>query len=116
LRRQPSAGVLVLRHRPGWAAPGEVRRNSPPGRLISAADMAAVLAATGTCSPMRRSSAGARGELRPAGDAGPRVPDRRAAPRADKSQWRARTEPGRAQFHAIPALGRTLGPVGPLSW
>ena len=26
LRRQPSMGVLILRHRLGWAAPGEVRR------------------------------------------------------------------------------------------
>jgi hypothetical protein len=24
-------GVLILRHRPGWAAPGEVRQGSPPG-------------------------------------------------------------------------------------
>jgi hypothetical protein len=24
--RQPSMGVLILRHRLGWAAPGEVRR------------------------------------------------------------------------------------------
>ena len=26
LRRQPSTGVLILRHQPGWAAPGEVRQ------------------------------------------------------------------------------------------
>jgi hypothetical protein len=31
LRRQPSMGVLILRHRPGWAAPGKVRQASPPG-------------------------------------------------------------------------------------
>jgi hypothetical protein len=27
----PSMGVRILRQRPGWAAPGEVRQGSPPG-------------------------------------------------------------------------------------
>ncbi len=53
---------------------------------IGEADMAAVLAPAGTCSPTRRSSTGARGERRPAGDAGLRVPDRRAVLRAEGSQ------------------------------
>ena len=46
LRRQPGMGVLIVRHRPGLAAPGEARQGSPRG-LIGEAGMTAVLALAG---------------------------------------------------------------------
>jgi len=62
-----TAAPAAQRGRARSAAPARMGctwRGSPQlacGALISAEDMAAVLAATGTCSPMRRSSAGACG-------------------------------------------------------